>query len=364
MKRLFLILLCLPLISWGQIWKKSYKNDVDLERVFSLDIKQHCGFVIIHSREIRAIENSYPIGTEFNLNWQKIDKKAWELCHCYPKVGVLFSFFDFDNKKILGYGFNVAGFIEPFFQIDEKFNISFKTAAGLSLDTEPYDENSNPENMSYSLPVNGYLQLGLILYYQVNPKMKAMVSSHYNHISNGGVKQPNKGINYPTVAIGLDYTPQPISFQNRKKTEYKVIRQTRYNMSISYFPKKAINNSKYFTVFGISTGLSRKVGRVSAFTMDLEWMWDTSLKWTIETLNEDKSYQRGGLLIGHEFQMGRFTFSQKIGPYIYDLTKYNDPVYQRYGIKFHITENIFTGIDVKAHRHIADFIQIKLGWTF
>ena len=70
------------------------------------------------------------------------------------------------------------------------------------------------------------------------------------------------------------------------------------------------------------------------------------------------------MLIGHEFLLGRFTFSQKIGPYIYNIGKYNDPVYQRYGLNFYITENFFTGIHVKAHRHVADFMEIKLGWTF
>ena len=364
MKRLLLILLCVSLIGRGQTLEKTYKSDTTLESVFSLAIKQHYGFVIIHSRAIRAIKNSHPMGTEFNFSWQKIDKKSWELCHCYPKVGILLSFFDFDNKKILGYGFNVAGFVEPFFQIDKKFNISFRTAAGLSLDTEPYDEFCNPENFSYSLPINGYLQLGLILHYQVNPKIKLTVSSNFNHISNGGLKQPNKGVNYPTIGMGLDYTPKPISFKNRKKTEYIGIKKKRYDLSVSYFPKKVIDNSKYFTVFGINTGISHQIGRISALTVDLELIWDHSLKWKIETLNKDKNYQRGGLLVGHEFLMGRVTFSQKIGPYIYDVAKYDDPIYQRYGINFHITENVFTGIHIKAHRHIADFMEIKIGWTF
>ena len=42
-------------------------------------------------------------------------------------------------------------------------------------------------------------------------------SGNYNHISNGGLKQPNKGINYPTLALGLDYIPNPILIQNREK---------------------------------------------------------------------------------------------------------------------------------------------------
>ena len=348
----------------GQILEETYKNDTDLKSVFSLSIKQHYGFVIIHSRSIRAIKNSYPVGTEFNFNWQKIDKKSWDLCHCYPRVGVLLSFFDFDNKEILGYGFTAGGFVEPFFRTDKKFNISFRIAAGLSLETKPYNEHANPENISYSLPVNQYSQLGLILHYRINPKIKATASSNYNHISNGGLKQPNKGINYPTLGVGLDYTPHPISFKNREKTDFKGIKKQRYDLSISYFPKKILANAKYFTVFGISTGISQQVGRISSLTVDLEWTWDHSLKWELEQLGKDKNYQRGGLLLGHEFLMGRFTFSQKIGPYIYDVAKYDDPVYQKYGINFHVTENIFTGIHIKAHRHIADFMSIKLGWTF
>ncbi len=364
MRRLFVILLCLPLMGLGQILEETYKHDRDLKSLFSFSTQQHYGFIIIHSESIRAIKNSYPIGTEFNFNWQKIDKRSWDLYHCYPRVGILLSFFDFDNKEILGYGFTAAGFVEPFFRAHKRFNISFRLAAGLSFATKPYDEHANPENLSYSLPVNQFSQLGVILHYRINPKFKVIASSNYNHISNGGLKQPNKGINYPTLAVGLDYTPQPIPFKKRKKTVFKGTKKQRYNLSVSYFPKKIIANSKYFTVFGISAGRSQQIGRISALTIDLEWIWDHSLKWEIEQLNIDKNYQRGGLLVGHEFLMGRFTFSQKIGAYIYDVAKYDDPVYQTYGINFYVTENIFTGIHIKAHRHVADFMSIKLGVTF
>ena len=130
------------------------------------------------------------------------------------------------------------------------------------------------------------------------------------------------------------------------------------------FKKKILDNTKYFNVFGVTAGLSNQLGRISSLTIDIEWMWDNSLKWKVKQIDKNKNYQRGGLLIGHEFLMGRFTFSQKIGPYIYDITKYNDPIYQKYGINYHITERFFTGIHIKAHRHIADFMLINLGFTY
>ena len=364
MQKLFLIFLCISAISVAKVVGKNHKKENNLNSMFSLSAKQHYGFIIIHSRSIRAIKNSYPIGTEFNFNWQKTDKKSWDLCHCYPRIGLLLSFIDFDNKEILGYGYNVSGFVEPFFKTNKKFNISFRIAAGLSFNTNPYDEKYNRENLSYSLPINQYSQLGLIFHYRFNQKIMLTASGNYNHISNGGLKQPNKGINYPTLALGLDYIPNPILIQNREKEEFKGLKKKRYDLSVFYFQKKILDNSKYFNVFGVNTGLSKQLGRISSLTLDIEWMWDHSLKWEVEQIDKNKNYQRGGLLIGHEFLMGKFTFSQKIGPYIYDITKYNDPIYQKYGINYHITEHFFTGIHIKAHRHIADFMLINFGFTY
>ena len=215
---LIIILLCSFIQSSGT---NTLKSDTLSKHIFSLDIKEHYGFIIIHSEEIRAIKNSFPTGTELNFNWQKIDEKSWNLCYCYPRAGLLVSFFDYDNKKILGYGFNLAGFVESFFRTNKKFNFSFKIAAGLSLSTKPYHKIKNPDNLSYSLPINQYTQLGIIFHYTLNPKIKLNLASNYNHISNGGLKEPNKGINYPTIGIGMDYTPNPIQIPKREKKEIK-----------------------------------------------------------------------------------------------------------------------------------------------
>lgn len=333
--------------------------------LFVVGLRQHYGFIIIHSRELRPIKDSYPFGTELTLNWHLMDKKSWEVCNCYPRVGLLFSFFDFDNHNILGYGLNVAGFIEPFFTSYKKLNISLRPAAGLSLNTRPYDEVNNPDNFSYSLPVNVYVQLSLALNYRISERLGINMAANYNHISNGGVKEPNKGINHPTATLGLDYTLNPAPFEDRLKKKYQGIKKRRYDIAASSFVKRIFANSAYFGVFGIVGGVSQQVGRMSALTLDAEWIWDGSLKWRMENrLNSEKDYQRGAVLFGHEFLMGKFTFSQKMGVYFYDQTKIDDPVYQRYGINFHLSDGLFTGVHLKAHRHVADLIEIRLGWSW
>jgi len=319
-------------------------NDTNQRSQFVLGIRQHYGFVFIHSRELRPIKDSYPWGTELTLNWHKMDQKSWEVCNCYARVGLLFSFFDFDNREILGYGFNVGGFIEPFFTSHKKLNISLRPVGGFSFDTRPYDEANNPDNYSYSLPINVYLQLNLALNYRVNERIGLNLAANYNHVSNGGIKEPNKGVNYPTASIGLDYTFNPSPFADRLKEKYQGDKNRRYDVALSSFVKRIFASPAYFGVFGISAGVSQQVGRMSALTLGAEWIWDGSLKWRMENqFNSESDYQRGALLFGHEFLMGRFTFSQKVGVYLYDQTKYNDPVYQRYGVNYHLSKSLFAG---------------------
>merc|ERR1711991_1184210 len=122
-KKFILLLVILNFYNANAINNLSEKN---INNIFSYSIKSQYGYIIIHSQEIRSIQNSYPKGVELNLNWLKNSKKTWELCNCYPKVGILISYFDFDNNEILGHGINFGGFVAPSFKISNDVIFLFK----------------------------------------------------------------------------------------------------------------------------------------------------------------------------------------------------------------------------------------------
>ena len=256
----------------------------------------------------------------------------------------------------------MVGFVEPWFKSHKRFNITLRPAAGLSFNTRPYDAVKNPDNQSYSLPVNVYIQLSFALNYRINKNYGINFAANYNHISNGGIKEPNKGINYPTASVGIEYNFNPAPFKDRLKQKYQGIKKRRYDFAIFSFAKRIGGNSSYFGVYGVMSEFSQQVSRMNAVRLGAEWVWDNSLKWRLENqLNLDADYQRGALFIGHEFLMGRFIFSQDLAIYFYDQTKYNDPVYQRYGLNYKLGDRVFIGMHLKAHLHVADLIVIRLG---
>jgi len=138
-----------------------------------IGLKLHQGFVIIHSRDLRPIRNSYPNGLELDFAWHNTSQKAWESCHCYPKLGLALTFWNYDHPEILGYGVTSLFYVEPIFGAFNKISFSIRAGMGLSYQSKPYDPLSNPDNYSYSTYIAFPLQLGVSLHYRFKPQWQA-----------------------------------------------------------------------------------------------------------------------------------------------------------------------------------------------
>lgn len=332
-----------------------------------LGLRSHLGFVIIHSRDIRPMKNTYPFGIGIDLKKRYTSRKTWETYGCYPMIGFSFTYWNFNNPEILGQGMSALFFVEPFFGFRRKVNVSLRAGLGLAYLGNPYDEVENPQNLSFSSHLGFPLLLSINLNYQLNPELNLNIGACYNHISNGGVKYPNKGINYPSVAFGLDYYIKPVKYQEFPKMDWRDDTLSRKRHDVFIFLALTgieADEKAQYVVFGVALNFSYRVARISAMNAGFEWVVDESLKKRIERDSLDVDYQRGSLLFGHEFLLGRFVFSQQLGVYLYDPYHRNDPVYQRYGLNFKVSKKFFIGINLKAHRHIADFMDLRFGVSF
>lgn len=331
-----------------------------------LGFRTHVGSVIIHSKAVRPIKDSYPVGVEFDLNWHKNSQKQWDHCHCYPRTGILISYFYYDNPAILGNGLATVCYIEPFFGVHNRISFSMRAGAGITILTKPYDEETNPDNMSYCTYLNSFLLINLTLNYRINERYGVNLSACYNHTSNGGIQEPNKGINFPSASAGIDYTLNPSAFRNRDKTKFKEtdLRKKRVDIGILASAKSYKHGEPIeHVIWGGSVSYSRQVGRLSSLIGGAEWMVNGVIKEKLARENiTDANHHRGGLLAGHEFLMGRYNFSIQMGIYFYRPYKDYEIVYQRYKLTYKITKNIYSGISVKAHRHIADYLDFRLGY--
>lgn len=320
--------------------------------------------MIIHSRALHDIGKPNPYGVELSLVQQQTGLRAWESCNCYPRRGITLGLWDFNKPEILGNGYSASIFIEPVFGGWNKWSFSLKGAFGIAWLTNPYHPETNPYNFSYSTNIAFPLNLGSTVNYEVSNHVGLNFTLIYNHISNGGLKEPNKGINWPTVALGIDFKPTPYHLEKRKKEKTDFGKEQRNAVRFDLFlTLKQLNHdqlAKYF-IGGLIGTYSYRLGKLNAITIGTQFEWDESDREEIsriEGVNAD--FKKFSILGGHEFLLGKFIFGQDIGVYLYDQYKINDPVFQRYDLNYSITKRLSAGMLLKAHRHVADYLAFNL----
>jgi len=322
------------------------------------------GKIILHSQELRPIGNSYPIGFSLDYGKHKSSQKAWDACNCYPKSGISLSFWDFDNREVLGYGITSMYYIQAVFGARRKFNFSIRAAGGVSFQSEPYDELKNPDNLSYSTYWGIPLQLGLSAHFWINERWTVDAQGVLNHLSNGGLKEPNKGINWPTISLGFSRYFTVPEFPERQRRDWRNTETDLDRFDLSTFTTyHSPSSGSYVFSWGLETKYLRRVSRLSNLSLGSEYLFDNQ---RAETTAEGIKFEGHHLAIalGHEFILGKILFAQQFAVYLIKPKSQKNDVYQRYTIMYRISDKLSAGVGLKSHAQVADFGDFRMGISF
>jgi hypothetical protein len=151
----------------------------------------------------------HPWTIQLDFGIVKATRRAWNYCNCYSQNGLSLSFINLDNPANLGHAFTVTGFIEPYLVNYKKFTLSLRGAAGLAFLDKVYDSLTNRDNIFVSTHLSFMLGIGANLSYRISDYVKLKAGYHLNHISNGGRRDPNDGMNFIGYNVGLEYSIKP-----------------------------------------------------------------------------------------------------------------------------------------------------------
>ncbi len=328
-------------------------------------LQGYYGYIIPHSTDIAGISNSNPFGVQLELSRLKYSQNAWSTCNCYSQIGIALTYFNFNNSKELGSSMNVILFAEPKLSYG-RIETSLRAGMGLSYLTKVYDADTNPQNLFFSKPLSGILLAGLNIKTHVTPRWTAILSVNYNHISNGGTRQPNKGMNFPTIGLGTEYTMDSYLYPLHPGAKTRMS-----NHSLRYYiggftASRSVNESvisqQRKLLIGLQAGFYKPVSYMSSLGLALEGSRDGSL--------EEHSSQQASSpwvlsgLFRHHFLFGRFDFSQALGVYIYKNYPNENAVFQRYAIEYNILPSLKVGFSLKAHLQVAEQMDIRTTLVF
>jgi len=335
---------------------------------FTIGFTYLYGYAVPHAKEVVNIRGTHPIGYEVNFNWLLYTNEVWDDCHCYPRLGFLVAFYDYDINEIFGYGLNASGQFTYFFGLLSTFNFLLMGKAGISYLTKPYDRNTHPENMSYSTYFNYLLSIGAGTRLAFNENLETQFIVSMNHNSNAAFLEPNGGINYPALSLNMSYTFNPVDIKPRYHNDpyLNSDKKKRWDFSVFWgisgmpYPDEA-----QVPMFGINILRSWQVTRIGAINagVEVEMNGRSRLRVQRGTI-ADISPWRASVQTGWEFLMGRTIFSIQLGFYLYRPYQYKDDVYQRYTLVHRILYHLYAGISFKSYRHYADHLDLRLTYSF
>lgn len=348
-----------------QLFAQLESDTLKKKKIFSIGLRGHGGYFLKHSSSLNPIRDSYPFGFEADFAWQLTTQKAYAYCSCYPRVGLSVNYMNFDNGPVLGSAYYALAYVEPVFFVPKRFNLSFRIAlVGVAFMDRPYDEETNPANLAYSTYVAFPLSLGIGFNYRVDKHWNIRLGGNYNHISNGGIKNPNKGLNWPTGHLGVDYSFSPVDLKNRGKVRRPPPeKKNRMELDIGNSLKNASpSDPAQFWILNANVQYSRWLHRSTAIAVGSMFEMDNSRRVRINRSDDrGRSHLRLSFSVGHEFWLGKVQFGQHVGVYAFDEFPVDEIWFHRHELTFQILPYLYASFGLKAHLQVADYLDLKIG---
>ncbi len=326
------------------------------------------GFIIAHSPELVPISQSHPQGVELSLDWLRTSQTAWQRCHCFARSGVLVQYVNFNNPAVLGSAWSGMAYFEPILFAKNRLELSLRSAAGLSYLTRVYDAQTNPKNTFFSSPVSALLSVQFKARLRVSTHLALTMAAQYAHISNGGLRLPNRGMNFPMVAVGINYNriqprlPSTKNFVLPPPNLHWRVRMLGY-VTAKVLEQSGVYPQQILPLYGAQVAAIKPLTRLYAIQMGIEAkLHDGFARASLARQNQTTDHRAAALLLGHELQLGYFRFGQQFGLYVYNPSPTAvDNIYHRHSLLWRSPKGWLLGVSLQAHRQVAEAFDLRVG---
>jgi hypothetical protein len=331
--------------------------------ILNISNSSYYAYIIPHSRDIEALASSNPVGTSISLAWQSGRVTATASAPLRGKKGFRLAYTQFGNPAQLGNAFHLTAFTEPFLGSSRKLFVSFPIDAGMSYLSKVYHPKNNPENLFFGSHLSFYLGAGIQLQYKCSEQFLVHTNVSYQHVSNGGIKMPNKGMNFPSVSLGASYYLQKPNWQPL----LPIVNSTRNKMQsyklFMFASFKTVPNPNTLVPLGGAQFLfTQSINNWHHMVVGSELVHNTYKKEFFARQNTSVQAWENSLQAGYELRVGKTSLLLLLGADILNDKRLNSFIYQRYGLLQKISNKWFLAGTLKSNGHVADIFDVRLGY--
>ncbi len=360
MKKLIFSILTLSCILFFSLKSQSQK-------VYSIGVTNLLGKNVNKTSD-REFGSTHPNGIEIYYHRWHDGAKHWEKVYNYPHTGWALAWIDHRNNT-LGHSFVLNRYLDCVFWRKKSFECYLKLSQGIMFSTTIYKNNSsskNEFNNAISQRINFSEQLGLGVYFYPINYLTLNLGATINHFSNGAHSQPNDGLNLLCFNVGLAYTSarKPITFNKNPETITEN-RSVKVNINFAGGYKQLTpENEKKYPLATLNVYVDKKIARVSALNLGADLFLNYGVKYSVANNAKYKGadFKRMGIVFGHELFINKIALLTQVGHHVYSPYPSLSNFYQKVGLKYYLTDNLFIGFTLRSFRFsISDEIAWGIG---
>ena len=304
------------------------------------------------------------------FGWQNPGNYDWQKVYNSPYYGVGLYIADFFSEE-LGHPLAAFGFLGFPIKRFEKLEIYTEFQYGMAWNWTHYDSLSNPKNIAIGAPISVHVDAGICMNYPLTKYLDMGAGVSFSHFSNGGFERPQRGINIYAPYLELRHNLKGRADVRATPKAGRLERSNDLYIMLGYGDHQRTEfeyGSEYHAVAGLGIYYLMQHSNALRTGLGIE----TNFFWGLSTLSDGMQGPVGwdnltaGFFYQPELIIGKLSIVTGIGIYARHL-EFGDfnQLYQRLGVKYDITDNIFAGVNIRAIHFIgAEFFEFNFGYRF
>ncbi|MDE5418999.1 acyloxyacyl hydrolase [Labilibaculum sp. DW002] len=334
--------------------------------IITSTVRYHYGAVLSHHKSISYLVNDQISAIELNLGFIPSTERVWSRLYKQPEIGLGLYHGSLGNDKILGNVTAIFPYINFPLKRGKRWAFNTQMGFGLGISRKHFDPIDNYTNLAIGTKFNAFFKLLANGSYSINEKWGLNGGIGFNHISNGAISAPNKGLNLLTGTVGVQYNwNDKIPYKGLPKFKAVKLRNELsviWGNGIKQVSEKDHHN--YYTS-SLSGNYSIGINSKQRVGLGIDFFYNKAAnrgKWDFDPETSFKNRFSQAFFISHDLAIEKFSIIANIGIYTFYKTTPEKPIYTRLGLRYRFGEHLVTSLCLKAHMGKADFIEWGIGY--
>lgn len=346
---------------------KSDAQLVDKSSPWSYGVNTYYGAIFRYIRDQPKVNFTGLHGIELYAQKATDGSKRWERMYNQPNVGFSLSYFNYGDPEVLGKVVSATAHLDLTLINGKTNQLRFNIGTGMVYSSRRYHIENNPLNTAISSRIS-YVLRGTFHYEIKLSEFQYMnINAGFRHFSNGKLNMPNNGMNFPVVGIGLRYAPRPKTIPLMKDENTVYDKKIHFNAMTSIAWREVLEKDTKHKVATLSVYASKQMSKYNALLAGVDGFYyddDNILKAIEDPQVPDDMIIDGrqlAITFGNELNLGKLWIITQAGIYIYMPAKLYSSWYQRYGLKYYLSDSFFLNTSLKTHSRRANMVEFGLG---